>query len=62
MFVEISLTNAMLLFSDGVNLRLHPQAGPVPKKHQLLLGLNDETFFSASPFHVRWGLLLGKRG
>jgi formamidopyrimidine-DNA glycosylase len=48
MFVEISLTNAMLLFSDGVNLRLHPEAGPVPKKHQLLLGLNDETFFSAS--------------
>jgi formamidopyrimidine-DNA glycosylase len=48
MFVEIGLTNAMLLFSDGVNLRLHPEAGPVPKKHQLLLGLNDETLFSAS--------------
>ena len=48
MFVEISLTNAMLLFSDGVNLRLHPEAGLVPKKHQLLLGVDDETFISAS--------------
>jgi formamidopyrimidine-DNA glycosylase len=48
MFVEISLTNARLLFSDGINLRLHPAAGPVPKKHQLLLGLDDETCFSAS--------------
>jgi len=48
MFVEISLTNAKLLFSDGVNLRLHPEAGLVPKKHQLLLGVDDETFISAS--------------
>mgnify|MGYP001214499913 CR=1 FL=1 len=48
MFVEISLSKATLLFSDGVNLRAHPAAGPVPKKHQLLLELDDETFFSAS--------------
>ena len=48
MFVEISLSIAILLFSDGVNLRLHPEAGPIPKKHQLLLGLDDETFLSAT--------------
>jgi formamidopyrimidine-DNA glycosylase len=48
MFVEISLSNSMLMFSDGVNLRLHPEAGPISKKHQLLLGLDDETFLSAS--------------
>jgi formamidopyrimidine-DNA glycosylase len=48
MFVEITLSNAILLLSDGVNLRLHPAAGQVPKKHQLLLGFDDETFFSTS--------------
>ena len=47
MFVEVTLSNATLLFSDGVNLRLHPKAGPIPKKHQLLLGLDDGTQFSA---------------
>ncbi len=48
MFVEISLTNATLLFCDGVNLRLHPTAGPIPKKHQLLLELDDDKFLSTS--------------
>ena len=48
MFVEISLSKAMLLFSDGVNLRLHPLAGPIPKKHQLLLTLDDGFSLSAS--------------
>jgi formamidopyrimidine-DNA glycosylase len=48
MFVEISLTKAILLLSDGVNLRLHPAAGPIPKKHQLLLELDDDSFFSTS--------------
>lgn len=48
MFVEIKLTKAMLLFSDGVNLRLHPLAGPVPKKHQLLLEFDGELTLTAS--------------
>ncbi len=47
-FVEINLSRATLLFSDGVNLRLHSADSPLPKKHQLLLGLNDGTFLSAS--------------
>lgn len=48
MFVEINLSRSTLLFSDGTNLRVHPTSGPIPIKHQLLLGLNDGTFFSAS--------------
>ena len=48
MFVEVALSNCILLFSDGVNLRLHPSAGPTPAKHQLLLGLDDGTILSAS--------------
>lgn len=48
MFVEITLTESMLLFDDGVNLRLHPNAGPKPVKHQLLVAFDDETYLSAS--------------
>ena len=48
MFVEITLSDSMLLFSDGVNLRIHPNAGPTPTKHQLLLTFEDETSLSAS--------------
>jgi formamidopyrimidine-DNA glycosylase len=48
MFVEITLTDALLLLGDGVILRLHPDAGPVPKKHQLLLKFDDATMISAS--------------
>lgn len=48
MFVEISLSNCTLLFNDGVNLRLHPAAGPIPAKHQLLLDFEDGSSLSAS--------------
>jgi formamidopyrimidine-DNA glycosylase len=48
MFVEITLSESMLLFNDGVNLRLHPNAGPTPTKHQLLVTFDDETSLSAS--------------
>lgn len=48
MFVEITLSECMLLLNDGVNLRLHPNAGPIPTKHQLLLTFEDETSLSAS--------------
>jgi formamidopyrimidine-DNA glycosylase len=48
MFVEITLTKATLLFSDGVNLRLHTSEKDIPKKHQLLLSLDDGTCFSAA--------------
>lgn len=48
MFVEITLSDSMLLFNDGVNLRLHPNAGPRPAKHQLFVTFEDETSLSAS--------------
>jgi len=48
MFVEISLTQSTLLFSDGVNLRWHCDASSLPQKHQLLLGFNDGSHLSAS--------------
>lgn len=48
MFVEITLTESMLLFDDGVNLRFHPAAGPIPAKHQLLVAFEDDTSLCAS--------------
>ena len=46
--VEVHTQRALLLFHDGVNLRLHPAAGPVPGKHQLLLTFDDGSALSAS--------------
>lgn len=48
MFMEITLSSATLLFSDGVNLRLHPAAGLIPAKHQPLLNFEDGSSLSAS--------------
>lgn len=48
MFVEINLSDSILLFSDGVNLRWHPAAGPLPQKHQLFLAFDDGTHLSAT--------------
>jgi len=48
MFMEITLSSATLLFSDGVNLRLHTAAGLIPAKHQLLLNFEDGSSLSAS--------------
>lgn len=39
--LEMYLGGLNLLFNDGANLRLHPPGGGVPKKHQLLLRLED---------------------
>jgi len=46
--VEVHTQRALLLFHDGVNLRLHPAAGPIPAKHQLLLTFEDGSALSAS--------------
>jgi formamidopyrimidine-DNA glycosylase len=48
MFVEVHLSRARLLFSDGAVLRWHPKAGPIPKKHQLLLEFDDGTSLSTT--------------
>lgn len=46
--LEVHTNQSNLLFHDGVNLRLHPEAGTVPAKHQLLLTLQDGGALSAS--------------
>ena len=39
--VEITASNAKLLFSDGVNLRYYTESEKPPDKHQLLLEFDD---------------------
>jgi formamidopyrimidine-DNA glycosylase len=46
--VEVHLDRATLLFHDGVKLRLHPEAGKLPAKHQLLITFTDDSILSAS--------------
>lgn len=46
--VEIEAGDVALLFSDGVNLRLHHTGEKRPPKHQLLIEFDDETALSAS--------------
>jgi len=46
--VEIKLTHARLLFSDGVNLRYHQPQESLPQKHQLLVSFTDGSALSAS--------------
>jgi len=59
--VEVHTQRAMLLFHDGVNLRLHPAAGPIPAKHQLLLTFDDGSALSAS-VQMYGGLYAWDRG
>ena len=47
-FVEITLSNAILMLSEGINIRFHAAAGVIPKKHQLLVTLEDQTHLSVS--------------
>lgn len=46
--VEIAVGNAMLLFGDGVALRLYRQGELRPAKHQLLVEFDDGTALAAS--------------
>ena len=46
--VELRLQNYRLVFSDGVNLRIHNRDHPRPAKHQMLLEFSDGTALSAS--------------
>ncbi len=45
--VEIHVENARILFSDGVNLRLHHHKEPRPAKHQMLIEFEDGSALSA---------------
>lgn len=46
--IEISLGSTRLVFGDGVNLKLIYKGEKVPKKHQLLIGFEDESMLIAS--------------
>lgn len=47
-FVEISVGNSNILFSEGVNLRYFSDISYIPKKHQLLLEFTDNSLLYAS--------------
>ena len=47
-FIEVDVTSATLLFSEGVRLRYLVDAGKIPKKHQLLLEFDDSSALVAS--------------
>jgi len=46
--VEIAISDAVMLFTDGVVLKFHPKDEPRPRKHQLLIEFEDATALSAS--------------
>ena len=46
--VQITLSRASLVFSDGINLRFIAAGEPHPPKHQLLLVLDDGSALAAS--------------
>jgi formamidopyrimidine-DNA glycosylase len=45
-FVEITLSNVMLMLSEGTNIRFHISNENIPKKHQLLVDFEDHTYLS----------------
>lgn len=59
--VEIEAGDAVLLFSDGVNLRWHASPAEQPPKHQLLLEFDDGSALSAS-VAMYGGLLCFQQG
>lgn len=46
--LEVKVDGVVLLFGDGVGLRYHAAGEPRPKKHQLLIELEDDSAFSGS--------------
>lgn len=46
--VEISVVHTSIVLSDGIGLRYHINNKDLPKKHQLLIELDDSSFLSAS--------------
>jgi len=47
-FVEIRVDDVLLVFAEGVNLRLHAPGRNLPKRHQLLVELEDGRALTAS--------------
>ena len=46
--VEIEADDRLLLFTDGVDLRFREAGAPLPLKHQLLVGFEDQSCLTAS--------------
>ena len=59
--VEISVDHTLIVLSDGVGLRYHSDNRELPKKHQLLIELDDSSFLSAS-VQMYGGILCFKEG
>lgn len=47
-YVEIIAEDVVILFGDGINLRLHSENEKIPLKHQLLIEFEGNTAISAS--------------
>jgi len=60
-WVEIDLDQAVMLFTDGVNLRFHKEGEKRPAKHQLLLEFDDGTALSGV-VQMYGGLLCFREG
>ncbi|HOD93467.1 MAG TPA: endonuclease VIII [Clostridia bacterium] len=59
--IEIHLEGIRLIFSDGTNLTYYAEEKDLPKKHQLLLKFDDNTFLVCS-IQMYGGLLALKDG
>ncbi|MEJ2614084.1 MAG: hypothetical protein P8Z35_03930 [Ignavibacteriaceae bacterium] len=59
--VEIKVNNAVIALSDGAGLRYHFDDKELPKKHQLLVELDNSTYFSVS-IQMYGGILSFKEG
>jgi formamidopyrimidine-DNA glycosylase len=46
--VEIRTEKARIVFGDGANLNYYAPDSKLPQKHQLLIGFNDNSFFTVS--------------
>lgn len=47
-FVELSAEGRKILLQEGLIVRWFPQGEPVPKKHQLFIEFEDESFLTAT--------------
>lgn len=59
--VEVQAGDMVLLFGDGVNLRVHPGGAKRPSKHQLLIDCEDGSSLSAT-VQMYGGLWCFRRG
>ena len=59
--VEMRVDDAIIVLSDGAGLRYHYDNKPLPKKHQLLIELDNSSFLTVS-IQMYGGILCFKEG